>query len=137
MKKIKSIVIFLLAASIIVSPCAGAKVAEKKTSKVIFSGITKNLTVKVKFRNASGKEKTYGHYFSLQRKEKGKWWQVPMKEGYAFDSVAIIVPAKESVKYSYHLKTYFEKKELRKGTYRILTSYDVKKKNSYVKFRIG
>lgn len=128
--------IFLLAAAIIITPCADAKAAEKKTSKVVFSGITKNLTVKVKFRNVSGKDKYYGHYYSLQRKENGKWQKVPMKEGYGFDSAAYSVPAKNSVKYSYSLKNCFEKEDLKKGTYRILTSYDVKKKNRYVKFKI-
>lgn len=136
MKMMKSIVVFLLVATIITNPCAGAKAAVKKPSKVVFNGITKNLAVKVKFRNTSGKTRTFGHDFSLQRREKGKWRQVPIREGYAFISVAIIVPARKSVKYSYPLKTYIEKKELRKGTYRILTSYDVKMKDRYVRFRI-
>ena len=67
-------------------------------SKAVFDKMTKNYTVTVKFCNASKKERWYGHGFSLQRYENGKWTTVLMNADYAFNAMAISVPAKTSVK---------------------------------------
>lgn len=106
-------------------------------SKAVFDKITKNHTVMVRFCNASKSEKWYGYPFSLQRYEKGKWKTVPMKDEIAFVSVALVVPPKKSVTYSYPLESYYSLQELRKGTYRIETDYVVKAKNRYVTFKIS
>lgn len=106
-------------------------------SKAVFDKITKNHTVMVRFCNASESVKWYGYPFSLQRYENGKWKTVPMKKEFPFVSVAMEVPAKKSVTYSYPLEYYYSLKELRKGIYRIETDYVVKAKNKYVKFKIS
>lgn len=106
-------------------------------SKAVFDSMTKNYTVNVRFCNASKSVKWYGYIFSLQRYENGKWKTVPMKQECLFPSLALKVPAKKSVTYSYPLASYYAKKELRKGTYIICTDYVVKPKNTHVKFKIS
>lgn len=113
------------------------KAYKGSVSKAVFDKMTKNYTVTVKFCNASEKDKWYGYPFSLQRYEDGKWKTVPMNDDYMFDAIALSVPAKTSVTHTYPLASYYDGKELRKGTYRIYTNYTVASKNRYVKFKIS
>ena len=77
---------------------------------------TSEITVRI--ANNSGKEFSYGEYFSIQKQIDGQWYTIPVKaDNVGFQDIAHILPDGESVSETYNLDIYGT---LEPGTYRLV-----------------
>lgn len=79
-----------------------------------------NNTVYTKVTNPTADEECIGLGFGLLVKLDGEWYDVPPEQEMAFNDIALIIPAGESVEQNYDFSGYGE---LPAGDYRIVTDH--------------
>lgn len=117
-----------------------------KKSKTVLEKVTQSKrSLVIRYRMCAAAHKNckcppaaYGHTIRLEKYTAGKWCEIPMDIGVAFNCLAMhVIPPKTSISRSIHLENYYDISKLTKGSYRLYVNvYYPNVKDTYVKFKL-
>ena len=110
------------------------KVSRVKLVKVVKK--SKNIVVKVKILNRSGKNYWYGHPYTVEKFVNGAWKKVAPSDDIKFTAEVIKVRAHSSMDTNYVIASGEEKKAFTKGLYRLSVDVVGIKKATYALFSL-